>query len=156
MASLSWGACTHWVHNDRNGGQWIWRISQNSLCPTNTKNFNISNQIHSMYQLMQLQYTTYLAWTTFVKIWLPSRAPNTNSWQVDYLVSGCSTSLPLCVLTTSHPSTQISANAVFPLSTKTHPLLRNEWVKNVPFQIPSQWWIKWLTGQTRLQDKVNK
>ena len=30
---------------------------------------------------------------------------------------------------TSHPSTQISANAVFPLSTKTHPLLRNEWVK---------------------------
>ena len=79
-----------------------------------------------MYQLMQLQYTTYLAWTTFVKIWLPSRAPNTNSWQVDYLVSGCSTSLPLCVLTRSHPSTQISANAVFPLSTKTHPLLRNE------------------------------
>ena len=36
------------------------------------------------------------------------------------------TSLPLFVLTTSHPSTQISANAVFPLSAKTHPLLRNE------------------------------
>ena len=36
------------------------------------------------------------------------------------------TSLPLFVLMTSYPSTQISANAVFPLSAKTHPLLRNE------------------------------
>ena len=29
-------------------------------------------------------------------------------------------------LTTSHPSTKISANTVLPISTKTHPLLRNE------------------------------
>ena len=41
------------------------------------------------------------------------------------------TSPPLFSLTTSHPSTQISANAVLPISTKTHPLLRNEWVKKV-------------------------
>ena len=32
--------------------------------PQVPKFFNISNQIHSMYQLMQLQYTSYLAWTT--------------------------------------------------------------------------------------------
>ena len=43
--------------------------------------------------------------------------PNRSSWQVDYLVSGCSNpthfrwTLPLFFLTTSHPSTQISANA---------------------------------------------
>ena len=39
---------------------------------------------------------------------LCSRVQRT-SWQVDYLVSGCSnpTSLPLFLLTTSHPSTQI-------------------------------------------------
>ena len=37
--------------------------------PQLLKFFNISNQIHSMYQLMQLQCTSYL--TTFIKIWLP-------------------------------------------------------------------------------------
>ena len=33
--------------------------------------FNISNQIRSMYQLIQLQYRSNLTWTTFVKKWLP-------------------------------------------------------------------------------------
>ena len=109
--------------------------------PQLLKFFNISNQIHSMYQLMQLQYTSYLTWTTFVKYGCPGlqltgvrgtvrvhHAPRGASWQVDYLVSGCSnpTSLYRFLLTTSHPSRQISANAVFPLSIKTHPLLRNE------------------------------
>ena len=32
--------------------------------PQLLKFFNICNQIHSMYQLMQLQYTSYLAWTS--------------------------------------------------------------------------------------------
>ena len=36
--------------------------------PQLPKFFNISNQIHFMYQLMHLQYTSYLTWTTFVKI----------------------------------------------------------------------------------------
>ena len=35
--------------------------------------FNISNQIRSMYQLIQLQYRSNLTWTTFVKIWLPGQ-----------------------------------------------------------------------------------
>ena len=52
------------------------------------------------------------------------------------------TSLPLFSLTTSHPSTQISANAVLPISTKTHPLLRNEWVKKD--KLPRVWkQIQW-------------
>ena len=34
------------------------------FAPQLLKFFNISNQIHSMYQLMQLQYTSYLAWTS--------------------------------------------------------------------------------------------
>ena len=38
--------------------------------PQLLKFFNISNQIRSMYQLMQLQYRSYLKWTTFVEIWL--------------------------------------------------------------------------------------
>ena len=39
--------------------------------PQLLKFFNISNQIRSMYQLIQLQYRSTLTWTTFVKIWLP-------------------------------------------------------------------------------------
>ena len=87
--------------------------------PQLLKFFNISNQIHSMYQLMQLQYRSYPILSCVIvvvdnirKNMAALTSPN-RSWQVDYLVSGCSysTSLPLFLLTTSHPSTQISANA---------------------------------------------
>ena len=64
----------------------------------------------------------YYSWPWFVESWLlGQRLIKSNQFV---------TSLPLFSLTTSHPSTQISANAVLPISTKTHPLLRNEWVKN--------------------------
>ena len=51
--------------------------------------------------------------------------------QVGYMVSGCSLQTICYAISANpaHPSTQNSVNAVFLLSTKTHPLLHNEELK---------------------------